>query len=43
MSLSDTDGRLLMVNLTAADVSDSVGAQLILDGIRKRWGARLRP
>ena len=33
----DTDGRLLMVNLTTADVSDSAGAQLILDGIRKRW------
>jgi putative transposase len=32
----DTDGRLLMVNLTAADVSDSAGAQLILEGIRKR-------
>jgi transposase len=33
----DTDGRLLMVNLTPADISDSVGAQAILDGIRKRW------
>ncbi len=33
----DTDGRLLMVNLTTADVSDSAGAQLILDGLRKRW------
>jgi transposase len=33
----DTDGRLLMVNLTPADVSDSAGAQTILDGIRKRW------
>lgn len=33
----DTDGRLLMVNLTTADVSDSAGAQTILDGIRKRW------
>ena len=33
----DTDGRLLMVNLTTADVSDSAGAQLILEGIRKRW------
>jgi hypothetical protein len=30
----DTDGRLLMVNLTLAD---SAGAQIILDGIRKRW------
>lgn len=33
----DTDGRLLMLNLTTADISDSAGAQLILDGIRKRW------
>ena len=33
----DTDGRLLMVNLTSADISDSAGAQMILDGIRKRW------
>jgi putative transposase len=33
----DTDGRLLMVNLTTADVSDSAGAQVILDGVRKRW------
>lgn len=33
----DTDGRLLMVNLTPADISDSAGAQMILDGIRARW------
>jgi len=33
----DTDGRLLMVNLTSADVSDSAGAQAILAAIRKRW------
>ncbi len=33
----DTDIRLLMVNLTPADISDSAGAQLILEGIRKRW------
>jgi hypothetical protein len=33
----DTDGRLLMVKLTPADISDSAGAQAILDGIRKRW------
>jgi transposase len=33
----DADGRLLMVNLTTADISDSAGAQAILDGIRKRW------
>jgi transposase len=33
----DTDGRLLMVNLTPVDISDSAGAQMILDGVRKRW------
>jgi putative transposase len=33
----DTDGRLLMVNLTTADISDSAGAQEIVSGIRKRW------
>ena len=33
----DTDGRLLMVNLTPADVSDSTGAQTILTAIRRRW------
>jgi putative transposase len=33
----DTDGRLLMVNLTTADISDSAGAQAILDAIRRRW------
>jgi transposase len=33
----DKDGRLLMVNLTPADVSDSAGAQTILGAIRKRW------
>lgn len=33
----DTDGRLLMVNLTTADISDSAGAQTILTAIRKRW------
>jgi len=33
----DTDGRLLMVNLTPADIFDSAGAQMILDAIRKRW------
>ena len=31
----DTDGRLLMVNLTTADISDSAGAQMILDSVRK--------
>lgn len=33
----DTDGRLLMVQLTTADISDSAGGQMILDAIRKRW------
>ena len=33
----DTDGRLLMVNLTPADISDSAGAEAILDAIRRRW------
>lgn len=33
----DTDGRALLVNLTTADISDSAGAQAILDAIRKRW------
>jgi len=33
----DTDGRLLMVHLTAADIADSAGAQMILEAIRKRW------
>jgi len=32
----DTDERLLMVNLSTADVSDSAGAQTILTAIRKR-------
>ena len=32
----DTDGRLLRVNLTPANISDSAGAQTILDAIRKR-------
>ena len=33
----DPDGRLLMVNLTSADISESGGAQAILEAIRKRW------
>jgi len=33
----DTNGRLLMVNLTTADISDSAGAQVIVAAIRKRW------
>lgn len=26
-----------MVNLTTADISDSAGAQMILDSVRNRW------
>jgi len=33
----DTDGRLLMVNLTAADVQDAAGAEAIVKGARRRW------
>jgi transposase len=33
----DTGGRLLMVNLTTADIADSVGAQAVLDALRQRW------
>src|ERR1700723_4233254 len=33
----DTDGRLLMVNLTTADIADSAGAPAILNAVRKRW------
>jgi putative transposase len=33
----DTDGRLLMVNLTAADVQDARGAEAIVAAVRKRW------
>jgi putative transposase len=33
----DTDGRLLMVNLTAADVQDAAGAEHIVAAVRKRW------
>lgn len=36
ISSVNTDGRLLMVNLTTTDISDSAGVQVILDGIRKR-------
>ena len=32
-----TDGRLLMVKLTTADISHSAGAQMILAAVRKRW------
>src|SRR5690242_6272927 len=33
----DTDGRLLMVNLTTADVQDADGAEAIIKAIRQRW------
>jgi transposase len=33
----DTDGRLLAVNLTPADIADSTGAQLVLDAMVQRW------
>lgn len=33
----DTDSRLLMLNLTTADISDSAGAQQIVAVIRKHW------
>jgi transposase len=33
----DTDGRLLMINLTPADVQDAAGAQAIIAAVRKRW------
>ncbi len=33
----DTDGRLLMVNLTTADVQDAAGAELTVAALRKRW------
>ena len=33
----DTDGRLLMVNLTSADVQDGQGAEAIIAAVRKRW------
>ena len=33
----DTDGRLLIVNLTAADVQDAAGAEEIFRAVRKRW------
>jgi putative transposase len=33
----DTDGRLLMVNLTPADVQDAAGAERIIAAVRQRW------
>jgi putative transposase len=34
---ADTDGRLLAMNPTPADVADSTGGQRMLDALRKRW------
>ena len=33
----DTDGRLLMVNVTTANIADSTGAQAVIEALRKRW------
>lgn len=33
----DTDGRPLAMNLTPADIADSIGAQMVLDGLVERW------
>jgi putative transposase len=33
----DTDGRLLMINVTPADMADAAGALAVLEAIRKRW------
>ena len=33
----DTDGRLLMVKHTPADVQDAEGAEAIIKAIRRRW------
>lgn len=33
----DTEGRLLAVNLTTADIADSAGGQMILDALQERW------
>ena len=33
----DADGRLLIINLTPADISDSASTQAILEAIHKRW------
>ncbi len=33
----NTDGRLLMVNLTPADIADNTGALAVLEAVKKRW------
>jgi putative transposase len=35
--VADTDGRLLMVDLTPADVRDAAGAEAIVAAARERW------
>ncbi|MFC7634626.1 IS5 family transposase [Paraburkholderia humisilvae] len=34
---ADTDGRLLMMNLTSAGIADSTAAQAVLGAVKKRW------
>ena len=41
MHTCEYDGRLLMTNLTTADISDSAGGQAVLDGLRQR-GPRIK-
>ena len=41
MHTYEYDGRLLMTNLTTADISDSAGGQAVLDGLRQR-GPRIK-
>jgi putative transposase len=33
----DTEGHLLMVNLTPADISDSAGAVKVIEAVKQRW------
>jgi transposase len=33
----DTEGHLLMINLTPADISDSAGAEKVLEAVKQRW------
>lgn len=33
----DTNGRLLMVNLTPADIANSTGALAVLEALKQRW------
>ena len=38
----DTDDRLLMVNLTMADVQDAASTEAIILAVYKRWPYHLR-